>query len=443
MEENKKNQDNTDFMMERIKQRPLNRKKLIRRTLITAAMAVIFGMVACFTFLLLEPVISNRLYPEEEPQTVVFVEETVENEILPEDMIADDSQMQPEPTEPPTLEYEQIAQIISEIGIDLDLGVEDYLSLTNSVKEIASEARKSIVSVVGVTSDVGWLDNEYESEGAVSGAVVADNGKELLILANISSIKGADSLKVAFADGEEYQAALKKKDNNTGLGIIAIPKAIITKTTLEIAKGIPLGTSGGSLVGSQVIAMGRPIGTEGSLCFGSITSEGNAIRLPDSDYQYMTTNIYGSNNASGVLINLKGEIIGIIDMSYNSSDIRNLVSAVGISELKKVVEKLSNDTSIAYFGVYGVDVTEKANQDLGVPFGAYITEIDMDSPAMNAGIQSGDVITQIRENEIKSYQDLVKALLSEEPEKELPIVLMRQGPEGYTEMEVDVTLGIK
>lgn len=442
MEEDK-NQDNTDFMMERIKQRPLNRKKLIRRTLITAAMAVIFGMVACFTFLLLEPVISNRLYPEEEPQTVVFVEETAENEILPEDMIADDSQMQPEPTEPPTLEYEQIAQIISEIGIDLDLGVEDYLSLTNSVREIASEARKSIVSVVGVTSDVGWLDNEYESEGAVSGAVVADNGKELLILANISSIKGADSLKVAFADGEEYQAALKKKDNNTGLGIIAIPKAIITKTTLEIAKGIPLGTSGGSLVGSPVIAMGRPIGTEGSLCFGNITSEGNDIRLPDSDYQYMTTNIYGSNNASGVLINLKGEIIGIIDMSYNSSDIRNLVGAVGISELKKVVEKLSNDTSIAYFGVYGVDVTEKANQELGVPFGAYITEIDMDSPAMNAGIQSGDVITQIRENEIKSYQDLVKALLSEEPEKELPIVLMRQGPEGYTEMEVDVALGIK
>lgn len=442
MEENK-GQDNSDFMMERIKQRPLNRKKLIRRTLITAAMAVIFGMVACFTFLLLEPVISNRLYPEEEPQTVVFVEETEENEILPEDMIADDSQMQPEPTEPPTLEYEQIAQIVSEIGIDLDLGVEDYLSLVNSVEEIAGEARKSIVSVVGVTSDIGWLDNEYESEGAVSGAVVADNGKELLILANISSIKGADSLKVAFTDGEEYQASLKKKDNNTGLGIIAIPKAIIKKTTLEMAKGISLGTSGGSLVGVPVIAMGRPVGTEGSLCFGSITSEGNAIRLPDSGYKYMTTNIYGSSNASGVLLNLKGQIIGIIDMSYNSADIRNLVSAVGISELRKVVEKLSNDGSIAYFGVYGADVTEKANQELGVPFGAYITEIDMDSPAMNAGIQSGDVIVKIRESEIKNYQDLVNALLLEEPEKELPIVIMRQGPEGYTEMEVDVTLGIK
>ena len=77
------NQDNTDFMKETIKQRPINRRKLVRRTLLTAAMAVVFGMVACFTFLLLEPVISNRLYPEEEPQTVVLVEETEENEVLP------------------------------------------------------------------------------------------------------------------------------------------------------------------------------------------------------------------------------------------------------------------------------------------------------------------------------------------------------------------------
>lgn len=118
MEENR-NQDNTDFMKETIKQRPLNKRKLVRRTLITAAMAVVFGLVACITFLLLEPVISNRLYPEEEPQAVVLVEETEENEILPEDMIVDDSQIQPEPTEAPLLENEQIAQVLSEMDLDM------------------------------------------------------------------------------------------------------------------------------------------------------------------------------------------------------------------------------------------------------------------------------------------------------------------------------------
>ena len=437
--EERKNQDHSDFMKETIKQRPLNRRKLVRRTLLTAAMAVIFGMVACFTFLLLEPVISNKLYPEEEPEIIEFVEESREDEILPEDMIVDDSQMQPEPTQPPALEDEQIAQVLSE----MKLGVEDYLSLFAGIREVAREVRKSIVTVVGVTPDVGWLDNEYENEGAVSGIVVADNGIELLILADVSSIEDAQSLEVAFQDGEIYQATLMKKDNNTGLAVISIAKTKIKSTTLEMAVAANLGTSGSSLVGIPVIALGRPMGTEGSLCYGNITSTGNVIRLPDSNYKLMTTDIYGSSSASGVLINLRGQVVGIIDMSKNSSDLSNLISAVGISDLKKLVESLSNDKDIAYFGVYGADVTESANEELGVPLGAYITEIDMDSPSMNAGIQSGDVILKWNDMEIESYQDLVSTLLLEEPEKTVSITLMRQGPEGYTEMETTAVLGLK
>ena len=278
------NQDNTDFMKETIKQRPINRRKLVRRTLLTAAMAVVFGMVACFTFLLLEPVISNRLYPEEEPQTVVLVEETEENEVLPEDMIADESQMHPTPTpspQPAVLGDEQIAQLLSE----MELGSEDYMTLFANMKDMAREAERSVVTVVGVTSDVGWLVNEYESEGAVSGAVVADNGKELLILANVSSIKDADSLKVIFADGEEYPASIKKGDSNTGLAVLSISKAAMQSSTLENTGTVVLGTSGSNLVGSPVIALGRPTGTEGSLCYGNITSTGNPIRLPDSNYR--------------------------------------------------------------------------------------------------------------------------------------------------------------
>lgn len=439
MEENR-NQNNSDFMRETIKQRPLNRKKLIRRTLVTAAMAVIFGMVACFTFLLLEPVISNRLYPEEEPDTVVFVEEVEENEILPEDMIVDESQMQPEPTEAPALEDEQIAQVLSE----MKLGTEDYLSLISGLNNVATEVQNSIVSVVGVTSDVGWLDNAYESEGVVSGVVVADNGRELLILANINSIKDADSLKVAFADDLEYEAFIKKKDNNTGYAIIAIEKSVMKDTTVHMAEAVSLGSSASSnLVGIPVIALGRPVGTEDSMCYGNITSIGNSIQLPDSNYKFLTTDIYGSTNASGVVINLKGQVIGMIDMSYNASDMQNMISAIGITELKGVVEKLSNDKNIAYFGVYGADVTREANEESEVPFGAYITEIDMDSPAMNAGIQSGDVIIRMGEAEITGYQDMVRALLEFKPEDTVNVGLMRQGPEGYTEMEVNVELGLK
>ncbi|MCM1219164.1 MAG: hypothetical protein NC548_32180, partial [Lachnospiraceae bacterium] len=90
----KEQSNQNDFLVEKIKQRPINRRKLIRRTILTASMAVIFGLIACFTFLVLEPVLNNWLYPEEEPDIVVFPED--QEEMLPEEMLAENL-----PTEDP------------------------------------------------------------------------------------------------------------------------------------------------------------------------------------------------------------------------------------------------------------------------------------------------------------------------------------------------------
>ena len=111
-----KDQNNqSDFLIEKIKQRPINRRKLIRRTIITAAMAVIFGLIACFTFLVLEPIFSKWLNPEEEPQVIVLPED--QEEMLPEEMLAENQPTEspsPEPSEEGVvLEPEQIEEILS------------------------------------------------------------------------------------------------------------------------------------------------------------------------------------------------------------------------------------------------------------------------------------------------------------------------------------------
>ena len=80
------------YIQEKIKERPVNKKKLIRRTIITVALAVVFGIVACVTFAFLEPVIGEVLYPKQEPQVITFPEE--EQEIKPEDMVVDDKELQ-------------------------------------------------------------------------------------------------------------------------------------------------------------------------------------------------------------------------------------------------------------------------------------------------------------------------------------------------------------
>ena len=438
MEENR-NQE-TDFMKETIKQRPLNRKKLIRRTLLTVSMAVIFGLVACITFLLLEPVISNRLYPQEEPSTIVFEEEPVEEEILPEDMIADESEMNPEPSQAPALEEEQIEQVLSE----MELGVEDYTSLYRGLSAIAREAQKSMVTVVGVTSNTDWFNNAYENEGVISGVIVADNRLEILILANINAIEEAEALLINFADNREYAAQVKKKDNITGLAILSVDKSSMNPNTLEEISIMQMGSSVvSSLLGSPTIAVGQPVGMTDSFCYGFITSMGTELHMPDASYKLLTTDIYGSTEATGILINLKGQMIGIIDTNNYHNNMKNMVCAIGISDLKKMIENMSNNRDIAYLGIYGSDVTPEINREMGVPFGVYITETDMDSPAMNAGIQSGDVIIRVDDEPVETYKDFVTYLTTKRPEQQISIGLLRQGPDGYTGMKLEVTLGMK
>ena len=423
-----------DFLRETIKQKPVNKKKLLRRTLITVAMAVVFGLVACITFLVLEPVISNRLYPEEETQEVQFPEETVTEEMKPEDMLVEE---EPEPTVEivqAELEDEQIEELLSQV----QFGLSDYQLVYEELAELAQAAGRSVVTVTSVVSDVDWFNDIYENEASASGIIVANNGKSILILVSAGTISGAESLIVTFCDQAKVNAELVQKDSTTGLAILSVPLVEIEEDTMDVIDIATLGSSNNSsLLGSPVIALGSPMGASGSVCYGVITSVGTVIDQPDSAYKTITTDIYGSRNATGVLVNLKGMVIGIIDNVNTSNDMGNLLTAYGISELKRTIEKMSNDRERAYLGIHGADVPKEAAEELNIPQGAYIKEIEMDSPAMAAGIQSGDVVIRVNETPITTYNELLTVLYNANPEDVLTFVLMRQG----REMSTEVTLG--
>ena len=117
-----------------------------------------------------------------------------------------------------------------------------------------------------------------------------------------------------------------------------------------------------------------------------------------------------------------------------------MLSAYGISDLLTTVGKLSNGQKIAHMGITGTDVPDEIHLEKHVPVGAYVTGIIMDSPAMKAGIQSGDVIVGMKGEEITSFADYHAALLSCEPDTTVTVTVMRQGQEEYQEMEIEVLL---
>lgn len=429
MEENKQNQD-IEFIKEKVKERPLNRKKLVRRTIITASMAVIFGLIACFTFLVLEPVFTNLLYPEEEPQQVELKEENIEEEMKPEDMLLEEETE----TEPPVVPQTVVEKV--------ELEISDYQRLYRLMYALVQKASQSMVTVTGVVTDMDWFDNVYENQGQSSGLIVAENGKELLILTDSSVVDQAETLEVTFSNGMQYEAQLKGRNKETGLAIVSVALDGIDQEIRESIKMATLGGSGSSLLASPVIALGRPLGSSSSVIYGMVTSTDTWANLSDRNVRILTTDMAGGNSASGVLINLSGQVVGIIKPGIKkNAENKNLLTAYGITDLRRMIEKLSNGQEIAYLGVVGTDVPKEVSEELGVPMGAYVTGIQMDSPAMEAGIQSGDVIVKLGTAEITSFAEYQDAMMALTPETATTVTVMRQGQEEYQEMTVDVILG--
>lgn len=424
MEDFEQNQ-NYEMIKERMKERPINRKKLMRRTLITVSMAVIFGVFACITFLVLEPVISNLLYPEPEPEVVELPKE--EDEILPEDMLITEE----EPVQ-------QITQTIIQKDGDV---LEEHISTYQRLYELANNFRKSMVTVTGVNQDIDWFNNEYENKGQHSGIVYANTTKQFFILVDSVALEQAEEIMVTFQDGTAATGTFVQKDSNIGLSVISVQMSDLSEETMDAIKIVNLGSSKpASLLATPVLVLGRPFGTE-SVAYGMITSKNTTLNMADCNYELLRTDIYGSEDATGFLINMSGSVLGIVKQTYNPDESANLISAIGITEIKKTLERMSNAQEAAYLGINGTDVTQEANQSLGVPLGAYVTGIIMDSPAMKAGIQSGDIIVGINDVVIESFSQYTDVLGTHKPEETVNVVIKRQGSEDYREITIPIILG--
>lgn len=439
MPEKEQNNQN-DFMIERIKERPINRKKLLRRTILTAAMAVIFGLIACFTFLVLEPVISNWLYPEEEPQIVVLPEDL--EEMSPEDMLAEnlptESPVPEEEQEGVVLEKEQIDEILSGVVLDRQNYKEIYAALSNYVTEL----NHYMVTVTVVTSNIDWFNNVQESKSQTSGIIITDNGKELLILTDASYLSSAESLTLTFYTGDQVDAQIKQTDSYTNLAVLAVSLEDLPVGMKKEKLAYPvLGSSNTKLLGMPVIAMGSPMGTSNSIGYGMITSASSTYSVPDRNYKIIQTDIIGSQNASGVLFNLDGQVIGIITGNKSGSDMKNIIYAYGITEMKKIIEKLSNGSEVAYLGISGLNVTPEASGELGVPLGGFVKKMDMDSPAMLAGIQQGDVIINIDGRNISTFNEYTNIVMQLEPGKTIEMTVKRKSQDEYKEMKFTMEAG--
>ena len=380
-----------------------------------AGFGLVFGVSACVSFSALKPAMDSIF--KENPEKVTIPAEEEPTEDIPEE------------TEP-----EEVVQ--------QTLDADSYRQMQRSLTSIAVKANRSVVEVVGVEETLDWMAETSDYKTSVSGVIVADNGRELLILGKSSVVKGAQKLLVIFNDGSSCPAVLKKSDGNLGLGIFAVNRSEIKDATWTQIETAVLGSSNAVSKGDVAIVIGKPFGYAGAMGFGSIASGKNTLDLADGQYRLINTDIAGSKNGSGFIVNLQGEVIALIDQGTAEEGSTELVTGYGITDIRTVIEQLSNGKGVPYIGIYGVDVTEEIEEQ-GIPKGLYVKNVDADSPAMAAGIQSGDVIMSVGDINVQTYTAYHQALTASSVGSEVKITGQRQGADGYVDIEFNVTIGSK
>lgn len=410
-----------EFVREKIKDKPKNYKRIWIRFLTAAGCGIVFALAAVLVMLLMLPSLREELQ-ENTPDT------QVQNSQEPE---TEDTQ---EATQTPDDTQEQ-KETIREFTID------DYQKIQTQLYAIGNVANKSIVTITSVVSDTDWFNTSYEREGQGSGTIVGDTGGKLLILTERKVIKDASKINVTFIDDSVTPAELMKYDGNTGLAVLAVAKDKMEKSTLSLIKIMSMGNSSTVHKGSIVIALGSPLGTNYSILTGNITSTGNEISTQDSNYSVYTTDIVANKNASGILINTDGEMIGVVMQNYSAAS-TGALTAVDVTELNRIMELLYASKDVPYLGAHISTVTDKIANTYGIPKGVYIKEVEMDSPAMNAGLQSGDVIQKIDDKDITTDDSYTDAVLGLTPGETYSVVFMREGSNGYKELTCEIEAGI-
>ena len=418
MEEDKEKNSGFSFMQEKIKEKPVYANPLVKKALRCILGGALFGGTALLIWALALPRINNRM-EKNEIQEIQIPEETVDSET--DDKAGDESPV-------------YITETVS-------MELKDYEKMYQQLMQIGNQVSKSLVDISAVKTDTDWFDEALTSHKSVAGLIIGDNGMELLILTEHEKVKDGD-LKVRFYDHTEAAGTLKKYDSNTGLAVISVNLSDVDSSTREVISYAELGSSKSLRSGQPVIVVGNPTGSNGSLLFGNLTSVTQTAELYDSSYNILTTDILKSSNGSGVVADWSGKIVGLLQEKTEAEGQDNTIQAYGISDVKDLIEHLSNNQDIVYMGIVGADVTTSISEQENIPIGVYVSEVSLDSPAIIAGIQPGDIITEINGQAIVNLKDIVATLLKCSNGQTVDVRYKRADASGYQDLQASVTLKV-
>lgn len=303
----------------------------------------------------------------------------------------------------------------------------------------------------GITDDSNnnSAKGTLEEASAGTGIIVKQTDDTLYVVTNYHVVEGADAISITFNDETSVDCEVKGYDSDADLAVLAISIKNISSDTLSKIKVAVLGNSDEVAVGEASIAIGNALGYGQSVTTGVISALEREIQLTDSTMTLLQTDAaINPGNSGGALLNASGEVIGINTVKYSSEEVEGMGYAIPISKASPIIDELINAETIpeseqGYLGITGVDIDTQYQELYDMPAGAYVSSVVEGSPAAQAGLAEGAIITKVGDKEVSSMQGLSEAIKNHRAGDSVELTIAVADNGSYTEKTVTVTLGSK
>ncbi len=335
---------------------------------------------------------------------------------------------------------------------------------SSGVAQVADNAMPSVVtistmSVEEMRSFFGGTQ-QYEVEGAGTGVIIGENDTELLIATNNHVVEGASSLSVGFIDESTVSAEIKGTDAENDLAVISVKLSDISTDTMNQIKIASIGDSDELQLGEQVVAIGNALGYGQSVTSGYVSALNRDLSLTDesgntinSTGLIQTDAAINPGNSGGALLNMNGELIGINEAKSGTTSsgttVDNIGFAIPINKAQESLQNLMNQETrekvsgdqASYIGIQGASVSSDEQEKFSIPAGVVVASVVEDGPAAQAGIQEGDIITELDGRSVSSIEGLQDTLQYYAAGETVDIVVQRADNGSYQEQTLSITLG--
>ncbi len=447
MEDKKQSKEEYQFIREKVIKKKSRVGKVIRWTTFTIFLAAIFGVVARFVFLYADEPLRKLLGISSHGGAAVLTPTDVPEP--PDESAVPTPEPTPIPTETAGLTPEATKMPkptptpmhTTPTPIIIKSPAVEYEEMYAALREVAQQAEKSLVTLSVSVTGTSWLDGTYEIESETTGVVVERTSDHVLILTSLSRVAEASQVSVNIF-GELYEAKLWKSEENYDLAVLAVSAVELPLRFLTEVVPAAFGDTKAPETGTPILALGNPNGHMGSMEFGMVTGIGSKQYIMDNSIELFQTDTSSVDAGDGVIVNLRGEILGLITHTLKPTD-ESMCTVLGVTEIRHILKKMIAQQDVVYFGIIGEDIPTEILAEQGLGNGIYVAEVVPDSPADKAGIRMGDIILQFDESNIYSYRGFQTCLGIRSDGDEVKIKLMRTVRMIPKQMELAVVLKTK